>query len=144
MAQAWLIILIFTNIEIMGIGPEYKIKKGKERVKTQNYWGTVRLRKDSQIDEYYVDVLIGKKDKDAPHVHVGINLDQTLRFVEPRNELVKIRREVNSKFRGKLSDESVVYKKVPEGAELTFKIVIDDPIKTIEVILDEVMLNEKS
>ncbi len=130
-------------MSISGIGPEYRIKTGKEKVKTPRYWGNVRVKKDSRTDDYYIDVLIGKKDSTVPHIHVGINLDQSLRFVESRDELVNIHRKVDSKLQGPLLDETVQYKQGDMGARLTFTVIVDDPTKTIEIKLNEMTLSEK-
>jgi len=122
----------------------FKIRKGKERITSENYWGNVRIIKDSKTNEEYIDVLVGIKNETRPHVHIGINLDQSLRFVESRDELVTIRRKVESKLRGKLKDETVSYKSnKPAGATLTFDVIVDDPTKTIEVKFRDMILSEK-
>ena len=89
-----------------------------------------------------IDILIGKKGKSVPHVHLGINLDQSLRFSEPRKVLTSIRREIDSEKYGKLKDETINYNSKEGKAKLRFKVDIDNKTKLIDIRFFEVILDE--
>ena len=58
-------------------------KQVVKEVKNNTHWAKVRTKKDPKTGETYFDVLIGLKGKEA-HAHIGINLNQTLRFQQYR------------------------------------------------------------
>ena len=100
------------------------------------------MKKDPKKGDEYIDILIGKKGSNIPHSHFGLNLDQTFRFVEPRSAMHSIRREIDSKFKGRISDEKIKFDGQQGPANFTFKVLIHGPTKTIEVKLKEAKLTE--
>lgn len=130
-----------------GTDSSFTIKEGKERLETKSFWAEFRVKKDERRGDQYIDVLIGRKDEMKPHSHIGINLDQSTRFVEPRGVLNTIRRVVNSKQMGRLADETIEYSErrdgKPEG-NFVFQIIIDEPTKTITPRFEEAQLEEKT
>ncbi len=91
---------------------------------------------------YYVDVLVGRKGKHKPHAHLGLNPDQTIRFVKPRRTLTSIRREVKQK--GRLSDEVVEYpaEEGQKSGQVKFKILIDGRTRSITPLFEEIVMKE--
>lgn len=126
---------------IRGISADFKIKSGREKFETANYWGQVRVKKDPKRGDRYIDVLFGKKHEELK-MHLGINLDQSIRFTEPRNILKSIRREIDSEKRGRLADDTVFFDSRSDKARLTFKVIIDDKNKTIDLQFPEKTLSE--
>lgn len=130
---------------IKGIVSSFTIKEGKERLETKNFWAEFRVKMDDRTGDRYIDVLMGNKDESKPHSHLGLNLDQSTRFVEPRGLLNTMRREVDSKQKGRLADETIVYSEPKAGkpkGKLVFKIIIDEPTKTITPKFEEALMEE--
>lgn len=130
---------------IKGIDLSFTIKEGKERLETENFWAEFRIKRDDRIGDRYIDVLIGNKDETKPHSHLGLNLDQSTRFVEPRGLLNAIRREVDSKQKGRLADETIVYSEPKVGkpkGKFVFRIIIDEPTWTITPKFEEALMEE--
>jgi hypothetical protein len=131
---------------IKGVDSSFTIKEGKERLETKNFWAEFRVKKDERHGDQYVDVLIGRRDEADAHSHIGINFDQSTRFVESRGVLNTLRREVDSKLRGRLADETIEYSERKEGkpeGKFIFQIIIDEPTRTITPKFDEAQLEEK-
>jgi len=129
------------SVGIKGVTPEFRIKPGKEQFETPNYWGKVRIRKDSRRGDMYIDLLAGKKREEL-NTHIGINLDQKIRFVRSRGKLKSIRREIDSEKRGRLADDTLTFNQKSDKAKLTFKVVIDERTKTIDLQFSENPLSE--
>ena len=90
---------------------------------------------------------MGNKNESKPHSHFGLNLDSSTRFVEPRGVLNTMRQEIDSKQKGRLSDETIVYSEPKEGkpkCKLVFKVIVDEPTKTITPLFEEAWMNETS
>ncbi|MFO8133233.1 MAG: hypothetical protein R6U10_04795 [Thermoplasmatota archaeon] len=103
------------------------------------YWAKLRVKEDS--GEQYFDILIGKRGEE-PHIHLGINLDQTLRFNEGRGIEGSISRKVESQNYGLMSDGKIIVDKNIDGSsdvELHFE--LDMVGETREVIIKEFELN---
>jgi hypothetical protein len=131
---------------IKGVDSSYTIKPGKERLESANFWAQFRVKKDDRRGDEYVDVLIGNKYETKPHSHIGINLDQSTRFVEPRGMLNTMRREIDSKLRGRLADETLTYSVPKEGkpkGKLVFQLIIDEPTRTITPKFGESRIEEE-
>ena len=109
-----------------------------KRYKDNTHWAVLRMKKDRKNGQQYFDILIGLKDK-KPHAHLGINLDQTIRFSEFRKTTHSIKRTVVSKKKGLLENKAVVVNKdVIGGKQLVLKITMDGP--TAEVFVEEFRL----
>jgi hypothetical protein len=135
---------------IKGIDSSFTIREGKKRFETKNFWAVFRLKRDPRQGDYYIDLLVGRRkhimDHLKPYAHIGINPDQSTRFVETRGVLDSIRRVIDSKQRGRLADETIEFGKRKEGKpEGTFilKVIIDEPTKTITPRFEEAQLEEK-
>ena len=126
---------------------EFTIIKDRESFSTENYWFNLRVKKDPRTNEEYADVLIGRKgelDKFGRnlHMHCGLNLDGSTRFIEDRGKIVDIERQVDSKLKGRISKEKIqVSENVPK-ARLTFKVIADFPTKTVDVRVTEANVQE--
>jgi hypothetical protein len=130
---------------IKGIDSSFTIKEGKERLETENFWAEFRVKTDDRIGDRYVDVLIGNKGESEAHSHLGLNLDQSTRFVEPRGLLNTMRREVDSKQEGRLADETIVYSEPKVGrpkGKCVLKMIIDGPTRTITPKFEEALMEE--
>ena len=132
----------YSSEGIRGVDTTFTIKHGKERLETENYWAVFRVKKDLKRNDEYIDVLVGSKGQRDPHIHAGINFDQSRRFVESRGRLVDLRRQVDSKMKGRLSDETITYTNKPSTSRFTFKIIIDGPTRTITPVFEEASLEE--
>ena len=135
---------------IKGIDSSFAIRKGKESFKTANFWAEFRVKRDSRRGDYYIDLLVGRKrhvmDHLKPYAHIGINPDQSTRFVETRGVLNSIRREIDSKQRGRIADETVKYSARKEGKPIgnfIFQVIVDEPTKTITPKFEEAQLEER-
>ena len=130
---------------INGVDASFTIARGKERLETTNFWAEFKITRDSKRGDEYVNVVMGRKNRNKPHAHVGINLDQSIRFIVPRGVLNAMRREIDSKQRGRLKDETIRFSEPGgETAQFTFKILIDGPTKTITPSFEEAVLKERS
>jgi len=127
---------------IKGVDSSFRIEPGKARLETENFWAEFKVKRDHKRGDEFVDVLIGRKGREEVHAHVGINLDQSLRFMEPRNMLTEIRREIDSKLEGRVADEKIVLSNKPGKARFTFSILIDEPTKTITPAFREASVTE--
>jgi len=83
------------------------IKKVEKEVKDETHWAKLKIKKDKQSNESYIDILSGRKGK-APHAHIGVNLDQTLKFTEFRGVTPSIQRDVKSLKRGHVESKKVI------------------------------------
>lgn len=131
---------------IRGIDSIYTIKEGKQRLETENFWAEFKVKKDERRGDQYIDVLIGDRNHTAPHSHMGINFDQSTRFVEPRERLNTMRHEIDSKLQGRLADNTIMYSEPRKGkpvGRLTFQVIIDDSTKTITPKFEEARLQDE-
>jgi len=131
-----------SDLGIKGVDSSFRIEPGKARLKTENFWAEFKVKRNHKRGDEYVDVLIGRKGRKEAHTHVGINLDQSLRFLEPRNVLTEVRREIDSKLEGRVADEKIVLSHKPGNARFTFSILIDGPTKTITPLFREASVME--
>jgi hypothetical protein len=137
-------------VGIIGIDSSFSIKEGREKFKTKNFWAVVRVKRDSRRGDYYIDLLVGRKkhitDHLKPYAHIGLNPDQSTRFVETRGVLNTMRREIDSKQKGRLADETIEFSKPKEGkaeGKFIFQVTIDQPTKTITPRFEEGRIEEK-
>jgi hypothetical protein len=134
---------------VLGVDSHFQITTGKKRIETQNFWAEFRVKRDKRRGDYYIDLLVGRRGHFLDHLkhysHTGINSDQSLRFCEGRGVLTSMRREIDSKQRGRIADETIRFKP-PEraGAEFKFQITIDEPTKTITPKFEEVTLKQSN
>ncbi len=99
------------------------IKPGTSlRIKNNDSWAELKIKDDS--GEQYFDILVGEKGKQA-HMHMGINLDQSLRFLEGRGITNTIRRQMESKIYGPLDDKVKFIKDVKGLHEFEFKLNVE-------------------
>src|SRR5208282_5373377 len=132
---------------VRGVDSRFQIAIRKKRIETQNFWAEFRVRRDSRRGDYYIDVLVGRRKHFFDHLkhyfHVGINLDQSVRFCDGRGALTAMRREIDSKQKGRLADETIRFKPPGgAGAEFKFQVIIDEPTKTMTPKFEEVTLRE--
>jgi hypothetical protein len=73
----------------------------------KTHWAKLRVKTDTKVNEKYIDILIGQKGKQW-HAHIGINLDQSLKFERYRGVVHSIIREVKSQKRGLLENTKLV------------------------------------
>ena len=132
-----------------GVDSHFQIALGKRRIETKSFWAEFRVKRDNRRGDYYIDVLAGRRRHFLDHLkhyyHMGINLDQSLRFCKGRGVLTAVRREIDSKQKGRLADDIVRFKPPGgAGAEFKFQIIIDEPTKTITPKFEEVTLKESN
>lgn len=82
--------------------PHFK-RTAKKRFEDATHWAELRIRKDTNGEEY-ADVLIGWKGDKKWHAHWGINGDQTIKFERYRGMVSEIGKTVVSAKRGILQD----------------------------------------
>ena len=113
-------------------------KRNYKEIQESHSLGGITNKERPENREQYFDVLIGLKGKN-PHAHLGINLDQTIRFSEFRKTTHSIKRTVISKQKGLLENKAaIVDRDVLGGKNLAFKLTMDGP--TAEVIVEEFRL----
>ena len=106
-------------------------KEIKRRYEDKTHWATLKVKKNKGQD--YFDILIGPKGKKA-HSHLGINLDQTLRFQEGRKLVYSIGRKVESRKKGLVEDKKVVVDKdVTSRRELIFVLIMDGSTGEVKI-----------
>jgi hypothetical protein len=132
----------YSSEGIKGVDTTFTVKRGRDKQETTHYWAIFSVKRDSRRGDEYIDVLVGSKGKRDPHIHIGINFDQSRRFVESRDRLVDMRRRIDSKLKGKLVDETITYSNKPARSRFTFKITIDEPTRTITPVFEESSLEE--
>jgi hypothetical protein len=79
------------------------INKIKMEINDDKGWAKLRIKKDKVDDEDYIDILIGMKNK-KPHIHFGLNLDNSMKFSEYRGVTKAISRKIESRKYGLLQD----------------------------------------
>lgn len=99
------------------------------RIENNDLWGELKIKDDGV---QYFDLLFGKKGKE-PHAHMGINLDQKLRFLEGRGITNTIRRQIESQKYGLISDVKEIYKDVEGLNEFELKLNVE--FDTGEIII---------
>ena len=85
------------------------IDEKKQRIEDDKNFAEIRIKQDKDSGEDYIDVLAGTKNKE-PHLHVGFNLDQSIRFSEFRDITKSFGRKVESKKFGLLQDKKLEIK----------------------------------
>ena len=108
-------------------------KDAKIISKEGTHWAEIRIKNDTKSNEKYIDVLIGKKD--APyHMHIGINLDQSLKFQRFRGVTRAIAREVKSMKRGLLENSTLlVDPTISPVKTFVFKINMDGDTREVSI-----------
>lgn len=105
----------------------------KREFKDETHWAKLRVKKDVKVNEKYIDVLVGQKGKQW-HAHIGINLDQTLKFAQFRNITHSIAREVESLKKGPLENKKLlVDSAVSPVKTLVLKINIDGDTREVSI-----------
>ena len=102
---------------------ELWIRKTRLEIKDQTHWAKLRIKRDSETNNDYIDVLVGRKGRPW-HAHFGFNLDQTILFSKFRGTTHAMERKVTS-----------IKKKYLE----TKKCIVDpdvDPLKNLIMKLD--------
>jgi hypothetical protein len=85
------------------------------------HWAKLRVKRDPGTGENYFDILVGKKDHEW-HAHLGIGLDQTVKFLEDREQLHDIRRTLESEQKGLIDVQDLMMNaKALGGAKLILK-----------------------
>jgi|SRR3972149_3946172 len=124
------------------IDSSFRFDVSSGHYETQNSWAELEIKKDDRRGDYYISALFGTKGEKTHHTHVGINADQTLRFMKSRGVTQSIERKVDSKLEGHLETKKVTLNDKPPKSKLTFKVIIDEPSRTIKFLLDEVKLED--
>lgn len=94
-------------------------------------WAELKIKDDS--GDQYIDILIGERGK-KPHIHMGINLDQSLRFLEPRGIVQKINKKIDSKIYGPISNITGIINNDIKGL-YNFEVKFNIEINTNEVTI---------
>ena len=130
---------------IRGVDRSFKLVAPKTRIDSEHYWFEIKLDWSYEIRDDCFDVLIGKREEGKNvHAHVKISRDQSVIFEDPRGVLTALGRKIDSKKRGQLADETKVFDdKKPEAAGISFKVIIDEPTKTIRLDVGESRMWEK-
>jgi len=118
----------------------FNIRSG--RYETKSSWAQVSIKKDNRRGDFYIDVLFGEKNSNKPHLHMGINADQSSRFIEHRGVISSIQKDVDSKLEGHVKTEKAIYNAKPVKGTFTFKVNIDEPTRTIKILFDEVRIED--
>lgn len=109
------------------------IREIKKNTEDGTHWAKLRVKKDTNLNEKYIDVLVGEKDKQW-HTHIGINLDQTVRFTQFRNVTRAVTREVKSLKRGLLENKEVlVDPTISKVKTLVLKINMDGDTREVSI-----------
>jgi hypothetical protein len=124
------------------IDSSFKFDVQSGRYESGRSWAQVRIKKDSRRGDYYIDVLFGDKGESRPHTHMGINGDQTLRFLDPRGTTQSVTNTLESKLEGHLYTKRRMLIEAPARSTLSLKINIDIPTKTIRLLLDEISIQD--
>ena len=91
-------------------------------IRSENFWGKLRVKYDKIRKFYYYDILIGKKGKKDYRVHLGFDLIGNCFFNENRDKVEQIERNVESALHGKQSSEVVNFQKTTPQADLKFSV----------------------
>ena len=86
------------------------------------HWAKLKVKRDTATGEDYFDILVGKV-RHRWHAHLGIALDQSLLFLEDREQVRDMRRTMESHQKGLIEDiHSVVNTQILAGAKLVLKL----------------------
>jgi hypothetical protein len=130
-------------IDTVEIDESFKVDNGCGRYESERAWVELKIKLDERRGDYYIDVLMGTKGKDA-HVHYGLNRDLSGRFFLPRDSLHTLGvRAVDSK-RGVLEDSITRFKEGDGSNKVTFTVVVDDASRTIRVLFADVKLESNA
>jgi len=111
-------------------------------VRSDNYWGTLRVLFDKTKKFYYYDILIGRKDKPEIHTHMGFDLIGNLFFNKTRGKVAEINRDIESQLHGKQPSEKMVFNEpapkaphvriqfIPKGKEKESKVTYFEIIES--------------
>ncbi len=83
------------------------IDEKKQKIKDDKNWAEIKVKRDEYAGEEYIDLVIGSKNKQKEHTHMGINLDQSIRFTEFRDVTRSVGLKVESKEKGILQNDVV-------------------------------------
>ena len=122
------------------VDSSFKFDVSSGEYETRNTWAKLGIRKDKRRGDYYIDALFGTKGEHEHHTHLGINADQTIRFLESRGITKSIERKVESRLEGLVETKSVTMDNKLAKGKLTFSLIIDESSRTIKFQLDEVKL----
>ncbi len=111
------------------------IMKGtKIEIKDKTHWAKLRIKKDSNTENDFIDILFGKKGK-TWKTHLGINLDQTILFSEYRGVIHSIKRDIDSKIRGHLeTNKYIVDPDLKPGKNLILKFDMKENTNEVKIV----------
>ena len=110
------------------------IDEKKQRIEDDKNWAEIKVKQDMNTGEDYIDVLIGTKNNSKDHLHIGWNLDQSIRFAEFRDITKSIGRKVESKNLGILQDGVVeINPDVKPSKTITFQFNIEGSTGEISI-----------
>ena len=78
-------------------------------IRSDNYWGKLRVLYHKTKKFYYYDVLIGKKGEKDYRIHMGYDLIGTLFFNIPRGKVAEITRNITSQLYGEQPSEKMIF-----------------------------------
>lgn len=120
-------------------------KLGRQSFRTPGAWAEVRVKTDPRQGDEYCDILIGvRTETPEPHIHLGVNRDFSLRFVQPRGRLHSISRKVEDSNWGLTEDWTVMLKPEFGKYELQVKFRVSEPLRTVWVDFEETEFSERS
>jgi len=108
-------------------------------VKYKKYWLKLRVLDDDSKQKYY-DILGGIKGKE-PHIHFGVDLLGNHIFNEPRNKVQKIRKTIDSRLHGRISDETIILKDTPPKINFVLEVTPDGTSKESKITKFEITLD---
>ena len=85
-------------------------------IRSDNFWGKLRVLRDKTDTFYYYDVLIGKKDETDYRIHMGFDLIGNLFFNKTRGKVAEIKRDVESQLHGEQPSEKMVFNEPAPGS----------------------------
>jgi len=92
-------------------------------IRSDNFWGRLRVKKDERRNFLYYDVLVGKKGKNKSHNHMGFDLTGNMFFRAHRGKVDQITKDVNSSLYGKEPPKRKVFRKTEPEARVKFSVI---------------------
>ena len=118
------------------VDPQIRIERH-----TEKSWAKLRVKRDKRSGEYYFDVLLGIKDRKDWHTHIGIDLGQSIRFTQYRDQAATLRRTDESMKKGVTYDNEItIDSSIKPKVKWTFKPNLNGV--TGEVTVDEFKIED--
>ena len=106
-------------------------------VQSNRYWLKLRVLEDNKTHQKYYDILGGIKSQD-PHIHYGFDLLGNQIFDQPRNQIQKLRKIIDSSLHGRTSDETKILKNTSPKINFILRITPDGTSKESKITRFEI------